>query len=251
MKITLLQRNIGWCEPEKNRQELERMIAEAPESDLYVMAEMFTTGFCMKPAEAAEPSGTGATLKWMRRLAVERQCALAGSVAVEEEGNYYNRFYFVFPDGTVQHYDKHHLFTFGGEKQVYTAGAERVVVCYKGVRILLQVCYDLRFPVWSRNRNDYDLVLYVAGWPASRIFVWDTLLRARALENQCYVVGVNRVGEDPLCSYCGHSIALDAYGKELVNLGEKETAGSFLMDLETLQAFRRKFPVLEDRDSCL
>ncbi len=248
MKITLLQRDIYWCEPDKNHRELERMMEESPGSDLYVMPEMFTSGFCMTPAKVAEQSQDSITLEWMRRLAVDGHCALAGSMAIQENDRYYNRFYFVFPDGTEQHYDKHHLFTYGGEQWAYTSGTNRVIVSYKGVRILLQICYDLRFPVWSRNRNDYDLILYVANWPSSRISVWDILLHARALENQCYVAGVNRIGADPLCSYNGHSIAINAYGKELIALGEKETSGSFFLDMESLQTFRRNFPVLEDRD---
>ena len=135
MDITLLQRSIDWCKPEKNRLDIERMIAESPKTDLFVLAEMFTTGFCMKPAEVAENSEDSVTLQWMKRVAVERQCALAGSVAVEEDGRYYNRFYFVFPDGSVEHYDKRHLFTYGGEHLVYTPGTKRVIVEYKGVRI--------------------------------------------------------------------------------------------------------------------
>ncbi len=251
MDITLLQRSIDWCKPEKNRLDIERMIAESPKTDLFVLAEMFTTGFCMKPAEVAENIEDSATLQWMKRVAVERQCALAGSVAVEEDGRYYNRFYFVFPDGSVEHYDKRHLFTYGGEHLVYTPGTKRVIVEYKGVRILLQVCYDLRFPVWSRNNNDYDLILYVASWPTSRISVWDVLLRARAIENQCYVVGVNRVGTDLVTGYCGHSAAINAYGKEIIGLGEGETISSFSVDLPALQTFRKNFPVLEDRESFL
>lgn len=248
MKVTLLQRDIYWCDPERNLREIERMVAKASETDLMVMPEMFQTGFCMTPADIAEKSEHSATLSWMKHIAMMRQCALAGSIAVEEGGKYYNRFYFVFPDGTVRHYDKRHLFTYGGEQQVYVPGEGRVVVSYKEVRILLQVCYDLRFPGWARNRGDYDLILYVANWPASRISVWDTLLRARAIENQCYVVGVNRIGTDLSSIYCGHSVAIDAYGRDLICMGEEEACCSFSIDLAVLRAFRKKFPVLEDRD---
>jgi len=248
MKVTLLQRNIYWCNPERNREEIERMVAKSSETDLIVMAEMFQTGFCMTPVDIAEKSSHSATVAWMKHVAMARQCALAGSIAIEDGGKYYNRFYFVFPDGTVCHYDKRHLFTYGGEQQVYVSGEERVVISYRGVRILLQVCYDLRFPVWTRNKGDYDLILYVANWPMSRITVWDTLLRARAIENQSYVVGVNRTGADCSAAYCGHSAAIDAYGRELIRMGEEETCSSFSIDLAALQAFREKFPVLEDRD---
>ncbi len=249
MKITLLQRNIDWCDSKANRSDLERMISDSPDTDLFVMAEMFSTGFCMTPEDMAENTANGETLQWMKCMAHDHQCALAGSVAVKEKNAYYNRLYFVYSDGAVCHYDKRHLFTYGGENMVYTKGGERVIVEYKGVRILLQICYDLRFPVWVRNNDDYDMILYVANWPTSRVAVWDVLLRARAIENQCYVIGVNRSGSDPLCKYCGHSCAIDAYGRELVSCMEEQRAAvSFFVDLDALKAFRKKFPVLSDRD---
>ncbi len=146
-------------------------------------------------------------------------------------------------------YDKHHLFTYGKEHLQFTAGQERVVVEWKAVRILLEVCYDLRFPVWSRNHKDYDMILYVASWPTSRVKAWSTLLKARAIENQCYVAGVNRVGEDPHCQYCGASAIINPYGEEMESCGvDKECAVSADIDMEKLMAFRKKFPVLEDRD---
>lgn len=248
MRITLLQRDIRWCDPAANLAETERLIDGVPQTDLIVMAEMFPTGFCMEPSRTAEPASGGPALAWMRRLAAERQCAMAGSVAVEEEGRFHNRFYFVRPDGTECHYDKRHLFAYGGETRAYTPGTGRVVAEYMGVRFLLLVCYDLRFPVWARNAGDYDVMLCAANWPASRVAVWDTLLRARAMENQCYVAGVNRIGSDPSCAYCGHSRAFDAYGREAADLDVREGAVSFEADMEALQAFRRKFPVLDDRD---
>lgn len=248
MRVTLLQRPIDWCNPGKNRTEIEQMMAESPETDLIVLAEMFSTGFCMQPGNMAEPAGRSETVRWMKQVAMAHRCALAGSLAVEESGRYYNRFYFVCPDGEVYTYNKRHLFTYGGEHRAYTPGAERVVVTYQGVRILLQVCYDLRFPVWARNRGDYDMVLYVANWPASRVAVWDALLRARAIENQCYVVGVNRVGDDPFVHYSGHSAVIDAYGRDVLFLGEEEGCRSFSVDMDALQAFRQKFPVLDDGD---
>ena len=184
-----------------------------------------------------------------KRKAAERNCAIAGSVAVCENGNYYNRFYFVHPDGAVQHYDKKHLFTFGGEHKRFTAGTERVVVNFRGVRILLEVCYDLRFPVWSRNLGDYDMILYVASWPTPRVDAWSALLRARAIENQCYVAGVNRMGTDPTCEYSGGSAIIDPYGKTIAECPwSRESAVSADIDMEALQAFRKKFPVLDDAD---
>lgn len=249
MKITILQRDIVWANPEQNVTRADEALAGLPDADLFVLPEMFSTGFCTQPEGIAE-SDDSETLQWMKRKAAERNCALAGSVAVCQEGQYYNRFYFVTPDGAVHHYDKRHLFTYGGEHHRFTAGTERVVVSFRGVRILLAVCYDLRFPVWTRNRGDYDLMLYVASWPASRIEAWSTLLRARAIENQCYVAGVNRVGTDPACSYSGGSIILSPYGKTLAECPwQTESSASAEVDMEVLEQFRKKFPVLGDADA--
>ena len=155
----------------------------------------------------------------------------------------------VHPDGQVQWYDKKHLFTYGGEHKSFTAGAERVIVNFRGVRILLQVCYDLRFPVWARNRKDYDMILYVASWPTPRVDAWNILLRARAIENQCYVVAVNRVGEDPACQYCGGSAVIDPYGHTLAACEDnKSCTAEATIDMDVLEAFRKKFPVLDDAD---
>lgn len=247
MKTTILQTDIAWGDTGENLRRCEQLLDRSAGSDLYLLPEMFTTGFCTDPVGIADTCGTA--LAWMQKQASLRQAALAGSVAVGEEGHYFNRLYFVKPDGTEVHYDKRHLFTYGGEHLRYTPGSRRVVVEWQGVRILLAVCYDLRFPVWTRNRGDYDLLLYVASWPSSRQHVWDTLLTARAIENQCYVAGVNRVGTDPACTYSGGSVLIDAYGKPLASCqtGEACTATASL-DLERLEAFRRKFPVLQDGD---
>lgn len=249
MKITILQRNIEWANPEANIARADEVIGCLPEADLFVLPEMFSTGFCTRPEGVAESTG-GEALRWMQRKAAERNCAVAGSVAVREDGKYYNRFYFVHPDGSVRHYDKRHLFAYGGEDTYFTPGHERVVVHFRGVRILLEVCYDLRFPVWSRNRGDYDVILYVANWPASRAGAWNTLLRARAIENQCYVAGVNRVGADPACGYSGGSAVIDPYGNTLAECPwDKEGAATAEVDRERLDAFRRKFPVGNDADA--
>lgn len=249
MKITLLQQDISWKNPKENLSRAEQAMAQAPGSDLYVLPEMFSTGFCTNPDEVAEPE-EGETLIWMRTYADRHQCAVAGSVVVRVEERYYNRFYFVYPDGTYQTYDKKHLFTYGGEHLRFTAGEERVVVNYKGVRILLQICYDLRFPIWARNRNDYDVILYVASWPTPRIAAWDTLLHARAIENQCFVAGVNRVGQDPACEYCGGTAWIDPYGKTVAECTPGQAdAITVEVDLHALGAFRRQFPVLDDADN--
>ena len=254
MKICILQHDIVWALPGENRRRLEEQIEEHPHADLYVLCEMWPTGFATQPDGLAEADGE--SLRWMQRMARKQDAAIAGSIATEEDGRFYNRFYFVKPDGTEEHYDKHHLFTYGGEDRNFSRGAQRVVTEWRGVRFLLEVCYDLRFPVWSRNRWDealrqaeYDAILYVANWPKPRIEAWRTLLRARAIENQCYVVGVNRIGEDPNCQYPGASAVIDPYGRTLVECErDEECSAEADIDVEALRAFRKKFPVLADGD---
>ena len=168
---------------------------------------MFSTGFITLPNGIAEREDCE-TLRWMVQKAKERNAAIAGSIAIESEGHFYNRLYFVKPDGKITHYDKRHLFSYSGEDKSFTPGNKRVIVTFRGVRILLQICYDLRFPVFSRNKGDYDMMLYVASWPTSRVKQWLALLRARAIENQCYVAAVDRVGKDPSCEYCGGTLLL-------------------------------------------
>lgn len=250
MKVILLQTDICWADPAANVAYMDKLIsAHAQGTDLFVLPEMFSTGFCTSPEGIAESSDS-ATLRWMKQKAAERNCAIAGSVSVEENGKFYNRFYFVHPDGNVQWYNKKHLFTYGGEDKHYTAGQERVVVNFRGVRFLLEVCYDLRFPVWSRNRGDYDAAIYVASWPSPRVEAWKALLRARAIENQCYVLGVNRVGRDPYCEYSGGTAGIDPYGKTLSACADGEEGfAEVVIDMEELQSFRKKFPVLNDADS--
>lgn len=249
MKITMIQPDIVWGNPAANVAKATALLDSLPPADLLVWPEMFATGFCTQPQGMAEPADCCETLAWMQRQAQARGCALAGSLMVSEGEKYYNRLYVVYPDGTVQHYDKKHLFTYGGEHRSFTAGSERVVVSLCGVRILLQVCYDLRFPVWARNRGDYDMILYVASWPTSRMEVWDTLLKARAIENQCYVVGVNRVGTDPACEYIGGSVLIDPYGRRVAECPRGvEGYATATIDLERLEAFRTKFPVGKDAD---
>ena len=248
MKVTILQRNIEWANPALNIQRADEAIDRNAGADLYVLPEMFSTGFCTQPEGIAEPSNSD-TLRWMQRKAAETNAAIAGSVAIEEQGKYYNRFYFVKPDGSVAHYDKKHLFTYGGEHMRFTAGDERVIVEWRGVRILLEVCYDLRFPIWARNRGDYDMILYVASWPTPRVAAWSALLVARAIENQCYVAGVNRVGTDPACEYCGGSVIIDPYGKAMATCADNtECEATAEIDMQALEAFREKFPVLKDAD---
>lgn len=248
MKVTILQRDIEWGNPTLNTARADEAISRNAGADLYVLPEMFSTGFCTSPEGIAE-SNDSESLRWMKRKAAEMNAAIAGSIAVEEDDRYYNRFYFVKPDGEVAYYDKKHLFTYGGEHRRFTAGQERVVVAWRGVRILLEVCYDLRFPIWARNRGDYDMILYVASWPTPRVAAWSALLVARAIENQCYVAGVNRVGSDPACDYCGGSVIIDPYGQAMASCPDNtECEATAEIDMAALEAFREKFPVLHDAD---
>ena len=254
MKVTLVQFSPAWEAPAANRSRLGTLLADIPATDLIVLPEMFSTGFVTEPAGVAEKDGE--SLRFMQETAAAHDCAVAGSVAIETEGTYRNRFYFVYPDGREIHYDKHHLFTFGGEHKRFTAGDRPVVVPFRGVNILLQVCYDLRFPVFSRNRllpdgsALYDLALYVASWPESRMDAWDILLRARAVENQCYVAGINRVGTDPKNRYSGHTALIGPKGQLLTNCKEnEEDISTFDINIPELLAFRNQFPVLQDADN--
>lgn len=248
MRVTILQRDIVWGEPATNIERADKAISENAGADLYILPEMFSTGFCTLPEGIAESEGL--SLDWLKAKSAAMNAAIAGSVATEEQGKYYNRFYFVKPDGSVEYYDKRHLFTYGGEHNHYTAGDKRVVVEWRGVRILLEVCYDLRFPIWSRNRGDYDMIIYVASWPTPRVEAWKALLVARAIENQCYVAGVNRVGDDPNCTYCGGSSIINPYGRHMAICADNcECEVSAEIDMEALEAFREKFPVLKDADN--
>ena len=253
MKVTLIQMDIVWGDPQANIATAETAINEAVASDVYVLPEMFSTGFATSPEGIAESDER--SLGWMKQMAARMDAAICGSVAteIEKEGksSYVNRFYFVKPDGETAYYDKRHLFTYGGEHRRYTHGGERVEVEFRGVRFLLRVCYDLRFPVFSRNNGDkpYDVAIYVASWPTSRMAVWDTLLRARAIENQCLVIGVNRVGNDEVCHYNGGTVLVDAYGNTVAECESgKESTITAVLDIDKLNAFRQKFPVLADAD---
>lgn len=248
MKVSLLQTDIVWADVNQNIANATRLLDENAGADLYVLPEMFSTGFATEPQGIAESDKR--SLEWMKNEARNRQCAICGSVATEDGGRYYNRFYFVFPDGTEQHYDKHHLFTYSGEHHRFTAGDKRVVVNYAGFRILLQVCYDLRFPVFSRNKADYDMAIYVASWPTVRLHAWTTLLHARAIENQCYIIGVDRTGNDPACSYSGGSEIIDPYGHTIVACErDKVDVATADIEMKPLEDFRKKFPVLGDADN--
>ena len=266
MKVTILQTNIKWADPDANQKALESALLSSEKADLYVLPEMWNTGFLAvnneneNQNEKLSPFTFHLSPFTLQELARRFDAAIAGSMDVEEDGKRYNRFYFVTPTA-VYTYDKRHLFSYAGEDKSFTAGKERTIVEWRGVKYLLQVCYDLRFPCFSRNnlkletRNQkpqgslYDAIIYVANWPASRRRVWDVLLQARALENQCFVIGVNRVGDDPNCHYDGGSAIIDAKGKILAQVPDSTAAtATALLDMESLNAFREKFPVLQDAD---
>ena len=248
MNILLVQADMSWQSPAVNCERFEMLVAGAGKADLIVLPEMFATGFITEPTETLDREGES-LLEWMRNLARECDAAVVGSAAVEDCGLLYNRCYFVRPDGSFEFYDKRHLFSPGGEDKGYTAGRERVIVEWSGFRILLQVCYDLRFPVFSRNRGDYDMALYVGNWPRSRRKVWDVLLRARAIENACYVAGVNRVGKDPGSNYDGGTCLVDFRG-DVAGMAADNKEETLLLnaDIDKLRDFRNGFRVLDDAD---
>ena len=249
MKINLIQTDIVWGDPQANCAHLDKLLAGAEPAELYVLPEMFSTGFATLPNATVEHEPS-AGLAWMQRKAAELHAAIAGSIALEVGEKCVNRFYFVRPDGTYEQYDKRHLFGYGGEGERFQAGQERVIVKYLGVRFLLAVCYDLRFPVWLRSRDDYDVMLLVASWPDVRRFAWDTLARARAIENACYVAAVNRVGEDPACKYNGGTALIGPFGETLAAAPDgQEALVCGEIDLQRLADYHAKFPVLQDADA--
>lgn len=251
LKIVLIQADLVWHYAEINRNQFSKKINAIRENvDVIVLPEMFTTGFSMQPEEIAE-SMLGETVKWMQKIASEKNSAVAGSIVILEDGKYYNRFLFVHPSGEINKYDKRHLFTLAGEDKVYTSGTEKVIVNYMGWKICPLICYDLRFPAWARNVEDYDVLLYVANWPKPRIAAWDALLKARAIENMCYTIGVNRVGADEnKLVYSGHSVAYDSLGKKLTHIKTNlEDKAIVTLNKKHLTEARNKLNFLNDKDS--
>lgn len=249
MQVILVQAPLIWENPKLNRDYFEKIIKSISEKvDLIVLPEMFTTGFTMNPSAVSETM-QGETVSWMQSLAKAKNCAITGSVVIKENGNFYNRMLFVFPSGEIQHYDKRHLFTLAGEEKVYTAGTQKLIVEYLGWKICPLVCYDLRFPVFSRNVEDYDLLIYVASWPNVRTTAWDALLKARAIENISYVIGVNRIGADGNNhSYIGHSQVVDSLGEYVLEPQESEAIFTATLDKSKLIEIRKKFAFLNDKD---
>lgn len=249
MKIALFNTTLVWENPAENRTNFEQKInAITEEIDLIVLPKMFTSGFTMNSKKVAETM-QGETVSLLIKLAKTKNCAITGSLVITENNNYYNRLLFVFPDGKIEFYDKRHLFTLAGEDIVYTSGKEKLIITYKGFKICPLICYDLRFPVFARNVENYDLLLYVANWPKTRVNAWDILLKARAVENMSYVIGVNRIGNDNNnLEYVGHTQAIDFLGNYLVEPQENEGVFIVEIDKEKQDETRSKLAFLNDKD---
>ena len=249
LKVALIQSSLVWENPKQNRINFtERINSISVDVDLIILPEMFTTGFTMAPQNIETQEGE-LTLKWMQSISKEKDAALIGSLPFYENGNYTNRLFFVQPDGNFQQYDKRHTFTLASEGKIYNSGTYRLIVDYKGFRICPMVCYDLRFPVWARNTENYDVLVFVANWPKPRVIAWDTLLKARAIENMAYCIGVNRIGVDESGhDYSGHSAIYDGLGEQLV-FSEKEETIYATLNKKHLTSVREKLKFLEDRDT--
>lgn len=268
LTITTIQSNIAWEDKAANLRMFEQKIAGMEEkTEIVVLPEMFSTGFSMRPEALAETM-QGETIEWMKRVSRENGIVLTGSIMIKEEENYFNRLIWMLPNEKFGYYDKRHLFAFGEEDKHYSPGNKRLIASVKGWKINLQVCYDLRFPVWARNRvfdsaqtqeqststslstSEYDVLIYVANWPERRSHAWKTLLCARAIENQCYVVGVNRVGSDGNNVYhSGNSLVIDPLGQVLYHMADEEDVNTITLQKELLEEVRSKFPFWKDADS--
>ena len=263
LTITTIQTNLHWEDKEANLLMLEKKInALEGATEVVVLPEMFNTGFSINPAKLAEAMD-GETMAWMKRMSAENKVIITGSIIIEENGNFYNRLIWMMPHGEFGYYDKRHLFAYSGEDKHYTSGQKRLIASVKGWKINLQVCYDLRFPVWARQGKveaepginqvpEYDVLLYVANWPERRSHAWKTLLCARAIENQCYVVGVNRVGSDGNeIDYSGNTLIIDPLGEVLYHMADDEDIHTITLKKEKLEEIRTKFPFLNDGDAFL
>ena len=250
LTVSIIQAELYWHDAKRNQDQFSETIESIEQAtDLIVLPEMFTTGFTMDAANNAETMD-GNSIAWMRDTAANVGASICGSLIIEENGDYYNRFIHVSPDGGLQSYDKRHLFRLAQEQHHFSAGTEKITFNLNGFRICPMVCYDLRFPVWSRNRDDYDLLLYVANWPSRRQLAWDTLLRARAIENLSYVVGVNRNGVDGnKLPYTGGSCIVDFLGADLANLKDQNDVATAVLDLQKLIEFRDRFAFDKDADA--
>jgi len=250
LNIAIIQSELIWENPEQNRHVFSEKINAISDSvDLIVLPEMFTTGFTMNPTKVAETMD-GETINWLKHLAKEKNTAITGSLIIKEDNNYFNRLVFVHPTGEINTYDKRHTFTLAGEDKIYTSSNKKLIVNYKGWKICPMICYDLRFPVWARNTNDYDLLIFVANWPKPRIIAWNTLLKARAIENMSYTIGVNRIGTDTNGhEYSGNSAVYNALGEEISTIKPYKNITEIIsISKEILDNTRNKFGFLEDKD---
>jgi omega-amidase len=248
LKIALVQSQLHWESPVNNRKMFSAKIEQIKEYvDVIVLPEMFTTGFTMNPEHVESKEGN-LTVSWMKDIASKKNCAIIGSMVFSDNDAYFNRLFFIKPEGETFFYDKRHTFTLAGEDKKYTAGTQRLIVNYKGFNFCPLICYDLRFPVWSRNTENIDILLYVANWPAPRINAWDALLKARAIENMVYCIGVNRIGTDNEGhEYPGHSALYDPLGNVLA-LSKVEEVVLLEVHKNEIHNVRNKLRFLEDRD---
>jgi omega-amidase len=253
IRVTLIQTRLHWEDRDANLAMFSEKIRglDSP-TEIVVLPEMFSTGFSMNPKKLAEDMD-GPTVSWMKQMAAERKIIITGSVIIEADGHYYNRLLWVLPTGATGYYDKRHRFAFAGEDKEYTAGSKRLIASVKGWKLNLQVCYDLRFPVWARQQSaetpEYDILLYVANWPERRSHAWKTLLTARAIENQCYVIGVNRVGEDGNgIAHTGDSMVIDPLGNILYHHAGEEDIHTITLERGILDDTRNRFPFWKDAD---
>jgi len=250
LNVSLVQPYLVWENTNVNLTRIEKLINGIQVStDLIVLPEMFPTGFSMNTQSVAE-NMRGPSMQWLMNTASERSCCITGSIMIKDGDNYYNRLIFMFPSGDFKIYDKRHLFRMGEEDKYFKPGKQSIIIELNKWRIKPLICYDLRFPVWSRNRNDYDLLIYVASWPEPRIEVWDALLKARAIENQSYVIGVSRIGKDANnLNHTGDSTIFDFKGRQILKLpSNTETTATITLDKKTLDEFRKVFPVWRDSD---
>ena len=250
LNIALVQTDTVWKNIDKNLENLTiKLSGISHDTDVIVLPELFSTGFTMKGENLAETMD-GKSVVWMKQMSKKKDCLLIGSLIINDDSNIYNRLIVAFPDGRIEYYDKRHLFSFADEDKVFAQGITRLVFDYKGFKICPLICYDLRFPVWARNTEEFDIILFVANWPNARIKTWDTLLKARAMENLCYSIGVNRVGVDNNdLKYTGHSAVYDALGNTLLDFEEgKEDIKTVTLHKDYITKTRNKFGFLEDKD---
>ncbi|WP_462251732.1 amidohydrolase [Ferruginibacter sp.] len=254
LTITTIQSNLFWEDKQANMQMLQQKIDSITDkTEIVILPEMFTTGFSMQPSLFAETMD-GETMEWMKMVSNKNGIVLTGSVMIEDEGKYFNRLIWMLPNGQFGYYDKRHLFGYGEEDKHYSSGNKRLIASVKGWKINLQVCYDLRFPVWARQQPkdgapEYDVLIYVANWPERRSHAWKTLLCARAIENQCYIIGVNRVGDDAKnIHYSGNSLVIDPMGQVLYHMADEEDINTITLSKEKLEEVRTRFPFLNDAD---